>query len=321
MRPLLTHLRFIIICVFFAGCGDSKNGPREAADQFFALCANGKAAEAYASASGIFQIERSAKYFQARVRELGFDTMQGVTWTPLDTPGRARTLRGEFKLKDGHTVPLIVSVVQDSGRWCLLGVKIETPAGVVNEDLFAVAVRSQDSEAESNKALLEPVAATLPTERQLEKLAEKALLEFDDAVKKNDFQGLYDSASDRWKFRGKDPRVLTYPGKDKAMIEKSDPYNKAQRLTKTAMEHAFRGFVEANTDITPIKGKKMILDEPANLNSEGVLTLIGHYDAFVFQGGLPPTPCKMNFQLEFVQEGSQWKSFGFTVNFLAPGAR
>ncbi len=320
MPPFFTRLRFtiaMIVCAILVGCGGKMDSPSEAADRFFALCANGKGAEAYASASGIFQIERSAKYFQARLHDTGLDKFQSVTWTALDATGRVRNVRGDFLLVDDRTIPIIVSMVQDSGRWCLLGAKVEAANGVVSGDIFAVVARSQDSEAESGKAFLEPISTTLPTDRQLQKMVEKILLEFDDGVKRNDFSELYETASDRWKFRGKDPRVLTYAGKDPRMLEKADPENKSRRLTIAALDHAFHTFVDAKVDISRIKGEKMILDEPAYLNSDAVLIVKGRYDTFVFQEG-SSKPCKLSFLLEFVYEGSQWLCFGLTLNFAVP---
>ena len=320
MPPFFINLRFAIamfVCAIFAGCGDDKGGPVEAADRFFALCANGKAAEAFTTASGTFQIERSSKYFQARVRETGLDSFQEVKWTALDTPGRARVVRGDFKLKDGRVLPLNVSMVQDAGRWCLFGAKLE--AG--SEDIFAFIERSADGEDEGKKGFGDPYDRALPSDKELQKMVEKVLLDFDDAVKRNDFSDLYASASDRWKFRGKDARILTYTGKDPKLLEKADPENKARRLTVAALDHAFHAFVEANADISRIKGEKMILDEPVNLNTDRVLTVKGRYDTFVFQGGAAPKPCKLSFALEFVREGSAWKTFGITVNFAAPTAK
>lgn len=320
MPQFFISLRFVIAmlaCAIFTGCGAEKGGPVEAADRFFALCASGKAAEAFTTASATFQIERSSKYFQARVRETGLDSFQEVKWTPLDTPGRTQVVRGEFKLKDGRVLPLNVSMVQDAGRWCLFGAKLET----ASEDIFAFIERSPDGEEEGKKGFGDPYARALPSEKELQAMVEKVLLDFDDAVKRNDFSALYESASDRWKFRGKDARVLTYNGKDPKMLAKADPENKARRLTIAALDHAFHAFVEASADISRIKGEKMILDEPATLSTDRVLNVKGRYDTFVFQGGASPKPCKLSFSLEFVREGSAWRSFGITVNFAAPTAR
>ena len=318
MPPFFKSLRFaiaVIICAIFTGCGDDKGGPVEAADRFFALCANGKAAEAFTTASGTFQIERSSKYFQARVRETGLDSFQEVNWTPLDTPsGRAREVRGEFKLKNGRTLPLVVSMVQEGGRWCLFGARPTAGSG----DIFAFVERTLDGEEEGKKGFGDPFDRALPSEKELQKIVEKVLLDFDDAVKRNDFSDLYESASERWRLRGKDQKTLTYLGKDPKLLEKADPDNKAGRLTIGALDHAFHAFVEASADISRIKGEKMILDEPITLSTDRVLTVKGRYDTYVFQGGAVPRPCKLNFILEFVREGSTWKSFGISLNFDAP---
>ena len=90
------------------------------------------------------------------------------------------------------------------------------------------------------------------------------------------------------------------------------------------MRRGFEAVIQAKIDISPLKGTKMILAEPARINSEGVLRLAGTFDCVVTQGGGSRLPRKLDFLLEYVFESSRWKLFGITVRLLVPsvtGAR
>ena len=88
---ILRFLPLLLAALFLTGCGDPKQGPKEAAAEFFAKCASGKIDEAYKSASKIFQLERTDKYFEARVRDLGLE---------VASPDEARQMLGMPALKD-----------------------------------------------------------------------------------------------------------------------------------------------------------------------------------------------------------------------------
>jgi hypothetical protein len=310
-------LLLLAVALTLSACGNPKQGPKEAAAEFFQKCAEGKSLEAYKSASKIFQLERTDKYFEARVRDLGLDRLKSVTWSEPEEKGDTQRVTGDFVVQDGRPLHLVITLAKEDGQWRVLSAK-EGKGDSKAEDVFAVLARSKDTQAEREKAFLEPVATALPTERQLQQLVEKTLMDFQDAITKNDFRDFFAAVSDRWKYRGKDPRLLNYTGTARDRIEESDPTNKAQRLTVEALRANFAPFAEAKVDLTPIKGKPMVLASPAHITSDGVLTLAGTYNEFVFQGGFPPQPRKLKFKLEYVMEGSSWRLFGITVNLEHP---
>ena len=175
----------------------------------------------------------------------------------------------------------------------------------IPEDIFAVAARTSDTVSTRSVEILEPNDTEIPPESQLRQLAEDTLLLFNEAIQNGgDFSGLYAAASDRWKYRVRDPKM--------------DPYNNDGRVTIAAFRKAFAAAIDAKVDISPIRGKKMILSEPARVNSDGVLILNGTFDAPVFQASIPGSPRRVVFMLEYVREAAQWKLFGLTVNILAP---
>lgn len=307
------RLLLLLAAFCLGGCGGPKVGPKQAATDFFDKLAAGKTSEAYASATRIFKLERTEKYFEARVRDLGLNDVKSVTWSEPEEKGDKQRLRADFRVQDGKSLALVVNMAEEEGEWRILNAK-EQKADGTQEDAFAVLARSTDTQGEQQKSIVEPVSTAMPTERQLQQLVEKTLMDFQDAITRNDFADFFVTVSDRWKYRGKDPRLLGYTGTDPRRMEESDPQNRAQRLTIEALRANFEPFVQAKVDILPIKGKPMTLSTPAHITSDGVLTLSGYYKDFVFQGGFPAQPRRMKFKLEYVMEGSSWRLFGITVN-------
>ncbi len=300
------------LALCLAACGGPKEGPREVAERFFSQCGSGKSGEAYAGASTAFKLERTQRYFEARVRDLGLDGVEAVQWGELSARGKTMILPVTMKLKSGSKLALEMSMVEEGGKWRLFAVR-----GVeAGEDVFESISRSADNEGSGAKTFTDAVARAIPTERQLQQLAERTLLDFNSALVKGDFADFHAGTSERWRFRGKDPRALSYAGRDPKKLEASDPDNRAQRLTIGALDRAFRPFIEAKVDLSTITAAKLIFDEPPALNTNAVLNLRGHLDGVVFLQGFPPTPNKMNFHLEFVMEGAKWLLFGITVNLL-----
>jgi hypothetical protein len=313
IRPFWVRLMALFIFAMLGGCGNQE-GPKQAAERFFTLCSRGKPGDAYNSSATMFQLERSPKYFEARLRELMLDRAEDIQFGTMTSRGSAYIVPVKLKLPGGKPLELSVSMVEENGQWRVLEVRQEFAQGVA-EDVFSVKARGADTNLISrNKTFTEPVATAVPTQDQMQDLVEEALLKFDEAVKAADFSNFLEFVSDRWKFRGKDPRILNYTGNDPDLVKQRDPNNRDGRITKFALESSFRPFVDAKVDLTAIKGKKMKLDVPAAVNTEGVLEIKGRYDTFVFAGANPPTPKKLTFKLEFVLEGAKWKLFGISVD-------
>lgn len=310
----------ILYAAMLCGCGGPKDTPRDAAQRFFALCSAGKTEAAYEQAASAFKLTRTARYFDARVRDLGLHTAKQVEWGTPEPRGKAMKVRGEFTLKDGGKFALHLAFLEEEGQWRLLDAKTDpAPRTGAVDDVFTVTSRSKDSVAIRATEFLEPIALTVPSESQLHRLAEDTLMLFNDAIQNGgDFSALYADSSDRWKYRGRDPRDLAYRGTDRSRTQEVDPFNDENRLTAAALHRAFEVAVAAKIDISALKGTKMLLADPARINSEGVLQLKGTFDCAVTQGGDAKLPRKLNFVLEYVFESSQWKLFGITVNLLVP---
>ena len=316
-HPLLRTLA-LLFAALLCGCEDTGRTARDAAEDLSRYFSEQRIAEAYQQTATAFRFMRSANYFEARVRDLGLCDARSVKWGGAERNGRLATVLGVFTLKDESKLPLNFLFSMEDGNWRLIEARSVPAAGGTVEDVFAVASRTKDTVGARALDILEPNATDVPAEPQLRQLAEDTLLLFNEAIQNGgDFSALYAAASDRWKYRGRDPHELSYAGPDVDRLAKLDPFNNDNRLTTSALKTAFAAAVEAKVDIAPIRGKKMILVDPARVNSDGVMTLHGTFDAIVFQASVPGRPWRVDFMLEYVREAGRWKLFGLTVNILA----
>ena len=321
-RPAFSHRLLRTLALIFSallcGCEDHSRTARDAAEDLARLFSGRKIAEAYAQTAPAFRFRRSESYFEARLLDLGLCEARRVTWGEPERNGRLATVRGIFTLKDESRLQLNFVFSLEDGTWRLMEARSVPDPGGVAEDVFAVAARTSDTVSTRSVEILEPNAPDIPTEPQLRQLVEDTLLLFNEAIQNGgDFSALYSAASDRWKFRGRKKEDLEYVGSNPARIEKTDPQNRDDRLTIGALRNAFAAYIEAKVDLSPIKGRKMILSSPARVNSDGVLNLSGTFDAAIFQASAPGHPRRVQFKLEYVRETGWWKLMGLTVHVFA----
>ena len=327
-RNGLRSMLALLFTALLAGCNDRSRSARDSAEEMGRMLSDQRIVEAYAETAPAFRFRRSENYFEARVRDLGLCEARAVKWGEPERSGRLATVRGIFTLKDGGTLPLNFIFSTEDGAWRLIEARSIPAAGGVAEDVFAVEARTKDTKGTDSTIgirameIVEPTAITVPAEPQLRQLAEDTLMLFNEAIQNGgDFSALYAAASDRWKYRGRDPkdlaRDIAYSGSDPERRKKQDAFNNDNRLTLAALNNAFAATVAAKVDLSPIKGKRMILAEPARVNSDGVLNLNGTFDAIVFQATAPGRARRVEFKLEYACEQARWKLFGLTVNIIA----
>jgi hypothetical protein len=314
---IVARVLALLLAGFLGGCKERVKPPTEAADEFAKRVSAQKFAEAYEHASASFKFTRSAKYFEARARDLGLGGASVVEWGAPEPRDRLTRIRGVFTRSDGTTLPLNLSLILEDGEWRLHEASSDPSANGVVDDVFAVASRTRDTTSLKALQFLEPSSLMIPEERELRALVDDTLVKFNEAILNGgDFTALYEAASDRWKFRGREPGELAYGGANPFNSKQVDPFNNENRLTVAALRNAFSAAIQAKVDLSPTQGAKMTLTEPVRINSDGVLNLKGAFDCDVFQAGQPTKPNRVQFALEYVMEASKWKLFGITVHIL-----
>lgn len=120
----------------------------------------------------------------------------------------------------------------------------------------------------------------VPSDKACQELAKTALLNFNDAVSSGDFSDFHESISKTWK---RSSRPATF-------------------------EKAFKEFIDKKINIGSIRSTDARFSPSPEITSEkGVksLVLIGNYDT---------SPRPVNFVLNFVFEGNEWKLIGIDVD-------
>jgi hypothetical protein len=120
-------------------------------------------------------------------------------------------------------------------------------------------------------------SSAIPDEAQLKSMTENAIVSFGEGVKEENFSQFYTAIADAW-------QKQTSPEK---------------------LAAAFKDFFDKEIDLpAAIKEIEPIFNQPATINSEGVLVTKGYY---------PTTPNRVVFQLKYLQEEDDWKLAGIDV--------
>lgn len=286
--------RFItlVFALFLAGCGGPRLTPAQVSEQFFAKCGEGKYSEVYESTTVPFRVEKTARYFEARVRDLQFDQTKSIEWQEPAVKDDVAQRWGDITFQGGEKMTIIVTMHLVAGNWRVHGITYVD--GKARDDLFALRGRSTDTRNTASAAFAEPVTREVPTERLLRKMVEKSFFDFGAAIKAKDFSEFLETVSDRWKYRGQSKKELD-----------DDFANEANRITVPKLNSAFRNFIDSGVDLSDITKAEMKLSEPARINSDGVLLVNGEFST---------TPNPTTFKFEYYFEGGRWKLFGISIN-------
>lgn len=288
----LIRVAALIFTVILAGCGDPPLSPAQVSEKFFEKCGERKFGEVYESTTVPFRVEKSAKYFEARVRDLKFDRITKFDWQEPQTKGDITERWGKIFLPGDQEMTIIVTMHRDGKSWRVHEVTLVDEK--LRHDLFAAVNRSADTQNSASGAFTEAVAMEAPTERLMRKLIEKTLLDFSAGIKAKDFSEFFTTVSDRWKLRGMTSRQI-----------EQDFTNERNRITVPQLNTAFKSFIEANVDLSAIAKAEMKLNEPARITSDGVLLADGEFLT---------SPTRVLFKLEYFFEGGRWRLFGLSVD-------
>jgi hypothetical protein len=133
-------------------------------ENFLALTAAGKNAEAYAASSAALQARVDRPTFDLDVQSHGLTDYSSVSWTSINRTNNVTKVSGTMSTKTGGSFALVATLVKE-GDW-----KVDS--------IFTV--------------------KTLPTDAACRKLAMDSVLAFDAVVKTNDCTAFYNRSAKLW---------------------------------------------------------------------------------------------------------------------------
>lgn len=119
----------------------------------------------------------------------------------------------------------------------------------------------------------------IPSDDELQDIVKKTLLDFNDALLKEDFDDFHDSISKYW----------------------------ARQTTPEKMKASFQNLIDGDADMSEIKSMTAEFTKDAAIEREGSLRKLmteGEYDT---------KDIKTKFELQYIPEGKAWKLFGIRV--------
>jgi hypothetical protein len=276
------------------GSCDQERTPQDAAREFFDLVKTGNVTTAYESAAFAFKAQQSPKFFDAALKETGLNTITNASFGAPELKDEKRTARvkGTFETKEKGTVVMNVTLTRESGEWRVFALTTpKNPAGYV-QNRFSIVGRAPD--------FVEPVNRQPPPDEQsVKSLITDSLLRFSDAVKQKSFLEFFEKCSLGWQDQLVTGEVSPNPGTLRRALSERQKEIGASRL-----QHAFQPFIDKEVSLDAIKGKDPILDNPAQVSTDGLLLVSGHYDT---------EPYRVYFALKFQYELPKWKLFGIDV--------
>jgi hypothetical protein len=278
-----------------AGCG-KKETPEDAAKAFFDLVKSGQTSAAYESAAFAFKAQQSFKFFEAALKETGLDQITSVSFAPAELKDENRTakVKATFETKANRALAMNVTLTQESGEWKIFSlVSPRTNGDRSAQNHFSVVGRSPD--------FVEPVnRQPAPDAEAVKVLAAESLLRFNAAIKEKSFVDFFEKCSLAWQDQLVTGEVSVNPSTLRRVLS-----DRQKEIGASRLQHAFQPFIDKDVTLDQLKGKEPILDGPAQVSTDGLLLVSGHYDV---------EPYKVFFFLKFQYELPKWKLFGIDVS-------
>lgn len=241
MRSLL-RLFILALLLPLAGC-TKKADPLTAAQTFFNEIATGHTDDAYRSSAFGFQAQRSATVFSAAVKDMGLTDFASADWDKPERDGQTTTIRVKIKTHSGTEIPLIVTLIDQTGAWRVFSLKSPPSQDTgLSENRFSLVGKVP--------SFSDAVTKPMPPENEIRQLVRENLLRFNEAIASQSFDSFYDSVATHWQ----------------------------DQLTKGQLQRAFQPFVDQKINLGGIANANPVFDEAPAINSEGLLVVAGHYE-------------------------------------------
>src|SRR5215204_3966768 len=121
--------------------------------------------------------------------------------------------------------------------------------------------------------------AQVPAEDEMQDIVKKTLLDFNDALQKEDFTDFHKTISKVWQ----------------------------KQITPDKFKESFKDFIDGEADLSSIRSMKAKFNGPAEITkSTGVKTLES-------RGEYPTSDKNTEFELKYLAEGKEWKLIGLKV--------
>ncbi len=233
------HALVLILAV--AGCSRRDN-PETAALQFFELVRVGNTAAAYANAAFAFQAQQTADLFAATVKEMELPGYTAANVSAPELTKRSAKFRVDITTQGGRSVPLVVTLNDEGGRWRVFSLKSprNSESGVTKNRFSLIG---------KGAAFTNPVNQSVPTEPEIRQLSRDSMKRFSEAVKTGLFDDFYANVSAAWQ----------------------------KQLTLGQLSRVFQPFVTAGESLAETQDVELILDEAAHINTEGMLIVTGSF--------------------------------------------
>lgn len=162
-----------------------------------------------------------------------------------------------------------------------LGCNCKKDFGTKTESNTTVAnVESTPKKTSPEDALSDSSRGDVPSEREMERLTKRTLLDFNDAVQKGDFTDFHSKISNVWK----------------------------KTSTPEKFNQGFREFIQKDIDISTIEGKIAQYDpQPTVKRKSG-------YKVLDAKGKYETSPLPVRFETEYIQEDGDWKLISIRVD-------
>jgi hypothetical protein len=184
--------------------------------------------------------------------------------------GKNNFMSGVIALGIVSTIALGCNCNKDFGN---LGTNTESNTTVANTEATPKKTSPEDALSDSSRG-------DVPSEREMERLVKRTLLDFNDAVQKGDFTDFHSKISKVWK----------------------------KTASPEKFNQGFSEFIQKKIDISNIEGKVASFDPQPNVKRKSgykVLEAKGKYDT---------SPLPVRFENEYIQEDGDWKLISIRVD-------